>query len=292
MLLGAALIGWGSHFLAKNGNCSSTGYVSYGPVPKCSGGEALYILSVFFLGPALAIVGWLMAQTSGVLWPAVCVAVGIGMITLYADTSSASGARTFGLVAGILFFALAVLSVVRTVQKRNRPKPAVMGPAGLATAPAPETPTADTRTADRATAGRHPVSVQPMTPASPDPRDRIAKLAAARQRRAHQRGVRGPEGQAARRDVTSSGGQTLKQGADRPGRHRGTRGPALPSRMIMGIWPMDGPHPHDHPRCGWGSASGIRFTVRFGGSVGGAGAVVNVCHRRFPSERGCGTGIS
>ena len=47
---------------------------SYGPVPKCSGGEALYILSVFFLGPALAVVGWLMAQSWGVLWPAVCVA--------------------------------------------------------------------------------------------------------------------------------------------------------------------------------------------------------------------------
>ncbi len=38
MLVGAALIGWGSHYLAKTG----TGYISYGPVPKCAGGEALY----------------------------------------------------------------------------------------------------------------------------------------------------------------------------------------------------------------------------------------------------------
>ena len=135
MLLGVALIGWGSHYIAKNGTCSGTGYVSYGPVPKCSGGEALYILSVFFLGPALAVVGWLMAQSWGVLWPAVCVAVGIGMITLDADTSATSGARAFGLVAGIVFLALAVLSTVRTVRKRGRPEPAVTGPAGVASAP-------------------------------------------------------------------------------------------------------------------------------------------------------------
>ena len=34
MLLGVALIGYGTHYLARNGSCSSTGYVSYGPVPK------------------------------------------------------------------------------------------------------------------------------------------------------------------------------------------------------------------------------------------------------------------
>ena len=168
MLLGAALIGWGSHYLAKSGTCSGTGYVSYGPVPKCGGGEALYILSTFFLGPALAVVGWLMAQVSGVLWPAVCVSVGIGMITLYADTSAASGA--FGLVAGLVLFALAVLSIILTVRKRRRPKPVVTGPAGLASVPS--TPAAQPRAA-----GPEPVSVQPMRTASPDPLDRIAKLA-------------------------------------------------------------------------------------------------------------------
>jgi hypothetical protein len=170
MLLGVALIGWGSHYLAKSGNCSGTGYVSYGPVAKCSGGEALYIMSVFFLGPALAVVGWLMAQVSGVLWPAVCVSVGIGMITLYADTSAASGKGSFGLVFGIVFFALAVLSIILTVRKRRRPKPVVTGPAGLASVPS--TPAAQPRAA-----GPEPVSVQPMRTASPDPLDRIAKLA-------------------------------------------------------------------------------------------------------------------
>jgi hypothetical protein len=49
-------------------------------------------VSVFFVGPALAVVGWLMAQTWGVLWPAVCVGVGIGMITLYADSDAATRA--------------------------------------------------------------------------------------------------------------------------------------------------------------------------------------------------------
>ena len=78
MLLGVALIGYGTHYLAKNGNCSSTGYVSYGPVPKCSGGEALYITSVFFLGPALAVAGWMFAQIDGVLWSSLSCASGAG----------------------------------------------------------------------------------------------------------------------------------------------------------------------------------------------------------------------
>jgi hypothetical protein len=48
MLLGVALIGYGAHYLIRNGNCSSTGYTEYGPVPRCGGSEALYIMSVFF----------------------------------------------------------------------------------------------------------------------------------------------------------------------------------------------------------------------------------------------------
>jgi hypothetical protein len=175
MLVGAALIGWGSHYLAKTGTCSGTGYVSYGPVPKCGGGEALYIMSVFFVGPALAIVGWLMAQAWGVLWPAVCVAVGIGMITLGADGSATSGARAFGLFAGIVFLALAVLSIVLTVRKRHRPKPAVTGPPGLASVLS--TPAAQPPTTQPPSAGPPPVNVQSMSTDGPDPLDRIAKLA-------------------------------------------------------------------------------------------------------------------
>ena len=69
MLLGAALIGWGSHYLAKSGTCSGTGYVSYGPVPKCGGGEALYILSTFFLGPPyLEHVRSYVALQTGLAW--------------------------------------------------------------------------------------------------------------------------------------------------------------------------------------------------------------------------------
>jgi hypothetical protein len=33
MLVGVALIGYGAHYLIRNGNCSSTGYTEYGPVP-------------------------------------------------------------------------------------------------------------------------------------------------------------------------------------------------------------------------------------------------------------------
>ena len=127
-------------------------------------------VSVFFVGPALAVVGWLMAQTGGVLWPAVCVGVGIGMITLYADSGATSAARAFGLVAGIVFLALAVLSIIRTLRKRGRPEPAATGPAGVASV-------LHTPAAHPPTASPQPVSVQPMTTASPDPLDRIAKLA-------------------------------------------------------------------------------------------------------------------
>jgi hypothetical protein len=124
MLLGVALIGYGAHYLTVNGNCSGTGYTEYGPVPTCHGPEALYIMSVFFLGPALAIAGWLMARAWGLLWPAVCVSVGAGMITLRYDGSAPAGARAFGLAAGVCFAALAVLSVVVTVRKRRRRKAA------------------------------------------------------------------------------------------------------------------------------------------------------------------------
>lgn len=131
MLVGVALIGFGAHYLAVNGNCSGTGYSSYGPVPHCGGGEPLYILSVFFLGPALAVVGWLLARAWGVLWPLVCVSLGAGLATIQLEKNSASGAKAFGLVAGVCLFALAVLSVVITVRKRLRPtapvSPAYLG---------------------------------------------------------------------------------------------------------------------------------------------------------------------
>lgn len=190
MLLGVALIGYGTHYLTKNGNCSSTGYVSYGPVPKCGGGEALYITSVFFLGPALAVVGWLMARAWGVLWPAVCVSAGVGMITLRADGTAPPGARSFGLVAGLVLFALAVLSVVLTVRKRRRPEPAFHGLGGLGTGPAgPASGPAGAAAAHllgapaAAPSGEGsghpaaPASPAPARPAGADPLDRLAKLA-------------------------------------------------------------------------------------------------------------------
>jgi hypothetical protein len=37
MLFGVALMAYGAHYLTMNGTCSSTGYASFGPVPKCSG---------------------------------------------------------------------------------------------------------------------------------------------------------------------------------------------------------------------------------------------------------------
>jgi hypothetical protein len=176
MLLGVALIGYGTHYVTRNGSCSSTGYVSYGPVPKCGGPEALYIMSVFFLGPGLAIVGWLFIPFEGVLWPATCVGVGVGMITLAADPSATAGTKSFGVAAGVIFFALAVLSVIITVRKRLRPKPAFHSPAGLATAPVLNPPAAHPP-ASAGPPGTRPAHPFPPGPVSPDPLDRIARLA-------------------------------------------------------------------------------------------------------------------
>jgi hypothetical protein len=177
MLLGAALIGYGSHYIALYGNCSSTGYLAdIGPVHKCGGTEAISIVSLFFLGPALALVGWALARIWGVLWPAVCVSVGAGLFTNHLDSSAPSGARTFGFVAGICFFALAVVSVLFSLRKLSRSRRAA--PAGLAGAsampvmPAPPpgvfSPLADLPAPRAAPAASGPAA---------DPLERIAKLA-------------------------------------------------------------------------------------------------------------------
>lgn len=181
MLLGVALIGYGAHYLIRNGNCSSTGYVSYGPVPKCSGAEGLYITSVFFLGPMLALVGWLMARAWGWLWPLVCVSMAVGLATIKIDKAAASGAKSLGLFLGTCFLALAVLSVVLTVRKRLHPKPPALPNPGIASfGPARfdgSAPTLSPALADF-------VPNQPMPDAAPtawasheDPLDRLAKLA-------------------------------------------------------------------------------------------------------------------
>jgi len=183
MLLGVALIGYGAHYLIRNGNCSSTGYTSYGPVPKCSGAEGLYITSVFFLGPVLGLVGWLMSRTWGWLWPLVCVSLAVGLGTIKIDSAAASGAKSLGLILGVCFFGLAVLSVTLSVRKRLRPKP-----------PPPRPPSADAASAGTAQfdtgagvfspAPDSSASYQPVADAAPgighsseDPLDRIAKLA-------------------------------------------------------------------------------------------------------------------
>ncbi len=121
MLAGVALLGYGAHFLIRNGTCSSTGYTEYGPVPKCQGAEALYITSVFFLGPALALVGWLVSRTQVWVWPLTCVSLAAGLGTIEVDSTAASGAKSLGLILGVCFLALAVVSVTRRVRKHLRP---------------------------------------------------------------------------------------------------------------------------------------------------------------------------
>ena len=183
MLLGVAVMAYGAHYVTKNGNCSGTGYTSYGPVAKCSGGEALYITSVFFLGPALAVVGWLLAGVSGVLWPAFCIAMAVGLITLREETTLSAGAKAFGVVTGEVFIVLAVVSVIVTVRKRRRPKAAPAGIAGtgtvLAGAAGLAAPTGLAAPGTGATASPSGArrAGPPGTAAGPDPLDTIAKLA-------------------------------------------------------------------------------------------------------------------
>jgi hypothetical protein len=118
MVLGAVLVGYGAHYLIQNGNCSSTGYASTGPVPRCGGGEGLSILSAFFLGPALAVAGWWLGRLWGALWPATGVALGTGLITIGANPGVTAITKTFGLVAGACCLALALASVGHTVHRR------------------------------------------------------------------------------------------------------------------------------------------------------------------------------
>jgi len=172
MLAGVALMSYGAHFLAKNGTCSGTGYVSYGPVPRCSGDEPLYIMSAFFLGPVAAIAGWLSARAYGWLWPTFCIGVGAGLITISPETTATVGARAFGLFGGVCLFAMAGLSVVIRLRKRRRLRTAreAAGPGVtvLASTPAP---------ARMAPAETAPAGTRAATAGRPDPLATIARLA-------------------------------------------------------------------------------------------------------------------
>ena len=123
MLLGVALVGYGAHYLIQNGTCPGTGRV-----PACGGGQGPYTLSVFFLGPALAVAGWWLGRLSGALWPAVCIALGVGLVTIRTGQGATAVAKAFGPVAGTCFLAFALASVVIAVRKwlRARSSPSGM----------------------------------------------------------------------------------------------------------------------------------------------------------------------
>ena len=128
MLLGVALIGYGAHYLIQNGTCPATG-----PVPACGGDEGPYTLSVFFLGPALAVAGWWLARLWGALWPTVCIALGVGLVTIHTGQSATAVAKAFGPVAGTCFLAFALASVVSAVLRWLRAR---RSPAGMPVLPA------------------------------------------------------------------------------------------------------------------------------------------------------------
>jgi hypothetical protein len=173
MFLGVALMSYGAHNIAKTGNCSGTGYTSYGPVPRCGGGEALYIMSLFFVGPLVAIGGWLLARAWGWLWPTFCVGVGVSLITLRNETTVSSGAKAFSFLSSICLFALAAVSVTVSLRKRHRRRNQreAAGPeaAVVASKPAPSQFAPPSRLA--------PAGARAGTGGAPDAYDKIAKLA-------------------------------------------------------------------------------------------------------------------
>ena len=179
MLVAVAMIGYCVHYLALTGNCSGSGYLPTGPVKTCGGGEALYITGTFFVGPVLVLIGWLLAQVRGLLWPATCVSLGTGLMTLRASGSAAATPQTFGQVTGGIFYALAVLAVVVTVRNRRRKQLAALAgptiPAGPVLAPADGPPFAAAPPPAPAPAQFAP-SAAPGRPRL-DPLDTIARLA-------------------------------------------------------------------------------------------------------------------
>lgn len=180
MLVAVAMIGLCTHFLALSGNCSNTGYLPNGPAPVCGGGEGFYITGESFVGPLIALIGWGFAQLSGVLWPLTCLGVGAGLITVKSGSNAPAGAPSLGQVGGVLFFALAVLSVGLTIRNRRRKQyaalagpPATPAPAGLFGLPPPLTAPAQAPYPPPAP------FAPPAAPARPrrDPLDTIARLA-------------------------------------------------------------------------------------------------------------------
>jgi hypothetical protein len=148
MLLGAAVIGYGAHYLIQNGTCPGTG-----PVQTCGGGEEPYTLSVFFLGPALAVAGWWLARLWGALWPTVCIALGVGLVTIRTGQSATAVAKAFGPVAGTCLLTFALVSVGIAVRKwlsaRRSPPGTPARPAGPGTTLVVATPASPASVLDK-----------------------------------------------------------------------------------------------------------------------------------------------
>jgi hypothetical protein len=121
LLAGAAAIAYGAHTVISNGNCSSTGFTQYGPVPKCShGSEFLGITGLFFLGPVILIAGGLWLGVKGVTWPAMLAGIGVGALIVHSDSGVSQSAKSAGAgVAGVCAV-LIVVSVMFTVRRLLR----------------------------------------------------------------------------------------------------------------------------------------------------------------------------
>lgn len=141
LVAGSALTGWGIHHIFITGNCSSTGYNSYGPVKTCPSGFALWLTAGIFVGPPLAIVGGLMARPRGLGIPVFLTGLGLGLLTVSSDRTAVAGAKGAGLIIGVTLLAIMGLVLVRRAVRKAR-GPAVAPPASPSPAsPTPASPT-------------------------------------------------------------------------------------------------------------------------------------------------------
>jgi hypothetical protein len=163
LLFALVLLGVGLHHIIVTGNCSSTGYNSYGPVAHCPEGSGWW--AGFLVGGiVLSIAGGLISGGSGPLLiaPAVFCAVGAGALSVQLDGSAGSDNKTFGLIFGGFFLAGGLIwlaLMVRAALGGGAASPlAPLGTTPLGTTPLGTTPPAPTVTTD-------PITGEPSAPA-------------------------------------------------------------------------------------------------------------------------------
>jgi hypothetical protein len=102
MLAAVVLVAFGIHRILSTGTCSSTGYTSFGPVPRCPKGSFVFALFLTF-GIVAAVIAGLFVAGGQLVGPAVFLAIGLGALTAGVFPSAGNGSPAFGYVFGGCF---------------------------------------------------------------------------------------------------------------------------------------------------------------------------------------------